>query len=137
MVQLHSQITGKFPEEFVRNNEEATRLVLAASRAHSVPYDVALSGYQIHLGETSGPDRSRPYAMIENQADGAMSADGRIAGTYLHRIFDNDAFRARLLADFGVTAGVHDYRAEVDDALDAVAAELETALEPRWLDALL
>ena len=43
VVQLHAQITGKFPEEFVRNNEEATRLVLAASRAHAVPYLVHIS----------------------------------------------------------------------------------------------
>lgn len=43
IVQLHAQITGKFPEEFVRNNEQATRLVLAATQQHGVPYLVHIS----------------------------------------------------------------------------------------------
>jgi nucleoside-diphosphate-sugar epimerase len=42
-VQLHAQITGKFPELFVRNNIDATRRVLAAIRAHKVPYLVHVS----------------------------------------------------------------------------------------------
>jgi nucleoside-diphosphate-sugar epimerase len=43
VVQLHAQITGKFPDEFVRNNEQATRHVLSAVRAHAVPYLVHIS----------------------------------------------------------------------------------------------
>jgi adenosylcobyric acid synthase len=74
---------------------------------------------------------------IEGNPDGAMSADGRIAGTYLHRIFDNDAFRRRLLSEFGIEGGVQDYRGEVEQALDAVAAELESVLDPKWLSAFL
>jgi adenosylcobyric acid synthase len=115
----------------------APEKTVANSRAHSLAYDVALAGYQIHLGETSGPDRARPYVTIEDRPDGAMSADGRVAGTYLHRIFDNDAFRAALLADFGITGALHDYRASVDRALDDVAAELETVMDRRWLETLL
>ena len=115
----------------------APEKTVANSHARSIPYDVALTGYQIHLGETSGLDRVRPYVMIEDRPDGAMSADGRIAGTYLHRIFDNDAFRRHLLADFGVAGGAGNYRDDVDRALDDVAAELEAVLDRRWLAALL
>lgn len=43
VVQLHAQITGKFPDEFVRNNEQATRHVLDACRQHAVPYLVHIS----------------------------------------------------------------------------------------------
>ncbi|UXI69223.1 NAD-dependent epimerase/dehydratase family protein [Tahibacter amnicola] len=43
VVQLHAQITGKFPEEFIRNNEQATRLVLDACRRDAVPYLVHIS----------------------------------------------------------------------------------------------
>jgi nucleoside-diphosphate-sugar epimerase len=43
VVQLHAQITGKFPELFERNNLDATRRVLDAARAHSVPYLVHIS----------------------------------------------------------------------------------------------
>jgi len=115
----------------------APEKTVANSHARSILYDVALTGYQIHLGETSGPDRVRPYVTIEDRPDGAMSADGRIAGTYLHRIFDNDVFRRHLLADFGVVGGAGNYRDDVDRALDDVAAELEAVLDRRWLAALL
>lgn len=115
----------------------APEKTVANSGAHSLAYDVPLTGYQIHLGETSGPDRTRPYVAIEGEPDGAMSADGRVAGTYLHRIFDNDGFRARLLADFGIEGGSRNYRAEVDQALDAVAQELAQVLDRDWLEALL
>jgi adenosylcobyric acid synthase len=58
-------------------------------------------------------------------------------GTYLHRIFDSNEFRRHLLADFGVAGGGSDYRADVDRALDAVAIELETVLDRKWLDDIL
>jgi nucleoside-diphosphate-sugar epimerase len=43
VVQLHAQITGKYPQEFVRNNLHATQRVLDATRAHGVPYLVHIS----------------------------------------------------------------------------------------------
>ena len=43
VVQLHAQITGKYPALFVRNNVEATRHVLDAVRRHRVPYLVHVS----------------------------------------------------------------------------------------------
>eukprot|EP01035_Chromulina_nebulosa_P004944 gene4944-6715_t len=115
----------------------APEKTLANCRAHSIDYDLPLTGYQIHLGETTGPDRFRPYLTIEGEPDGARSADGRVAGTYLHRIFDNDAFRARLLAEFGVMGGQTDHRAAVDQALDDIAGELEAVIDRDWLDRLL
>lgn len=110
------------PEKTVRN-----------SHAHSLEYDVALSGFEIHLGATSGPDCSRPSVAIDGRADGAISPDGRIMGTYLHGLFSSDAYRARLLASFGIEGGGRNYRQGVQDALDEVAAELEKVLEPGWL----
>lgn len=43
VVQLHAQITSKYPEEFVRNNIDATRVVLDAFKRHNVPYMVHIS----------------------------------------------------------------------------------------------
>jgi nucleoside-diphosphate-sugar epimerase len=43
VVQLHAQITGKFPDVFVRNNIEATRRVLEAATSHRVPFLVHIS----------------------------------------------------------------------------------------------
>jgi adenosylcobyric acid synthase len=110
---------------------------LSNSAAYSPVYDVALDGYEIHLGKTEGADCARPYTMIDGHVDGAMSADGRIAGTYLHRLFDSDAFRRRLLADFGVQTNARSYRADVEQALDDVARELETHLDKAFLARLL
>lgn len=107
------------------------------SRAHSIDYDVALSGYEIHLGVTEGPDRARAPVAIDGRADGAGSPDGRIIGTYLHGLFSSDAYRQRLLGSFGIAGGGVDYRALVDAALDDVADDLERHLSADWLKALL
>ncbi|MFN3503273.1 MAG: cobyric acid synthase, partial [Allorhizobium sp.] len=67
------------------------------SEAHSLEYDVPLSGYEIHLGVTQGPDTLRPTIRIDGRADGAASADGRVIGTYLHGLFSSDAYRRKLM----------------------------------------
>jgi len=92
--------------------------------ARSAVYDVGLDGYEIHLGRTEGPDCVRPFALIDGRPDGAVSADGRIAGTYMHGIFASDAFRARYLNGLGLRSGQRSYREEVDAALDAIAERL-------------
>ncbi len=114
------------PEKTVRN-----------SSAMSVEYGESLSGYQIHLGKTQGRDCSRPFAIVDGSPDGATSPDGRVIGTYLHGAFGSDAFRARLLASFGLSGERRNYRAGVEQALDDVAAELESRLDNQWLSTLL
>jgi adenosylcobyric acid synthase len=106
------------PEKTVRNVS-----------ARSIAFETPLTGYEIHLGRTTGPDCLRPTALIDNVEDGARSADGKVFGTYLHGLFGADAFRARFLESLGVRGGGIDYRAEVDRALDEIAAQLETHLD--------
>lgn len=118
--------TEMAPEKTVRN-----------SRAWSLEHDVALEGYEIHLGNTQGADCERPSVRIDNRADGALSVDGRVMGTYLHGLFTSDAYRSALLKSFGIEGGASNYRQSVDAALDDVANELETVLDRRWLDGLL
>ncbi|MER9326405.1 cobyric acid synthase [Mesorhizobium sp. M0488] len=97
--------------------------------ARSVQFDLPLEGYEIHLGRTTGPDTLRPSAIINGVDDGAVSADGKVWGTYMHGLFGADAFRGKFLESLGVRGGGIDYRAEVERALDEVAAELETHLD--------
>lgn len=106
--------TEMAPEKIVRNIE-----------AWSAEHDVPLSGYEIHLGLSHGSDCARPMTMLDGRPDGAMSPDGQVAGTYLHGLFGSDAYRARLLAGFGITGGGVNYAADVDTALDEIAAELD------------
>ncbi|MBY5531962.1 cobyric acid synthase [Rhizobium leguminosarum] len=118
--------TEMAPEKTVRN-----------SQAHSTEYDDApLAGYQIHLGITRGPDCDRPSAIIDGAPGGALSANGRIMGTYLHGLFGSDAYRARLLQSFGLSGEQRNYRESVEQALDEIAEELERHLDPRWLAGL-
>ncbi|WP_027486563.1 cobyric acid synthase [Allorhizobium undicola] len=118
------------------HTEMAPEKTLRNSRAYSPHYHTALEGYEIHLGRTEGPDCSRPALTIEDRADGACSADGRVIGTYLHGLFANDGYRAALLASFGVAVSSQSYRTQVEQALDEVARELEAKLDPRWLEDL-
>jgi adenosylcobyric acid synthase len=118
--------TEMAPEKTVRN-----------SGAWSSEHNVALSGYEIHLGVTRGPDCERPSSVIDGRADGAISADGCVMGTYLHGLFGSDAYRAGLLRSFGLSSARMNYRESVDRALDDVAGELEAVLDKRWLDDLL
>ncbi|MGO6759787.1 cobyric acid synthase [Rhizobium ruizarguesonis] len=118
--------TDMAPEKTVRN-----------SAARSTEYDAPLAGYQIHLGITRGPACDRPSAIVDGAPDGALSADGRIMGTYLHGLFASDAYRARLLQSFGLSGEGGNYRESVDRALDEVANGLEKHLDPRWLAGLL
>ncbi|MFT3986573.1 cobyric acid synthase [Aestuariivirga sp.] len=88
-----------------------------------------LDGYEIHLGHTDGADGARPFAMIGNRGDGAVSANGRVAGTYLHGCFGSDQFRSAFLAALGAETSGLAYEHEVDAALDALAQHLETHLD--------
>ncbi|MEM8981740.1 MAG: cobyric acid synthase [Pseudomonadota bacterium] len=95
----------------------------------------AISGYEIHVGATTGPDTDRPLFDLGGQHDGAASVDGRIAGTYVHGMFANDTFRAAWLRKAGAgDIAAFDYGASVETALDALADHIEQAID---VDALL
>ncbi len=52
-----------------------------------------IRGYEIHLGRTRVLDGKYSWLFDEeNNSKGAISADNRILGTYLHDIFNNDSF---------------------------------------------
>ncbi|MCU0832532.1 MAG: cobyric acid synthase CobQ, partial [Rhizobiaceae bacterium] len=83
-----------------------------------------VSGYEIHLGTTTGPDCARPTSLIGARADGARSADGTVWGTYLHG-------GTMLAAHLGAQAG--ESRVIADAALDAIAARLDQLLDARFI----
>ncbi|MFC7052987.1 cobyric acid synthase [Hansschlegelia quercus] len=93
-----------------------------------------VEAYEIHLGRTSGPDTARAPFVIDGRPEGAVSADGRVAGTYLHGVFAADGFRKAFLETLGVGAGGFGYDSTVDETLDRLAEHLEAHLD---LDALL
>ena len=107
------------------------RLVL--TDAHHIASGAPVSGYEIHLGQTTGPDRDRAWLRVGDRPEGAASGSGRIKGTYLHGVFASDPFRAAFLAEMGAVSDLS-YGDAVDATLDALAAHLETHMD---LDRLL
>ena len=82
----------------------------------------------MHIGETAGPGARAPFARLtDGRTDGAVSADGRVAGTYVHGLFADDRQRARWLTLLGARASDVAYEALVDDILDRLADHLESA----------
>ncbi|WMS43277.1 cobyric acid synthase [Acuticoccus sp. MNP-M23] len=98
-----------------------------------------LSGYEMHMGQTTGAAMAQPFAHITVSAgasfpDGAVGHNGRVVGTYIHGLFSDDTQRADWIKRLGGRSGGLDYEAGVDAALDALAAHLETHLD---IDAML
>ncbi len=94
-----------------------------------------ISGYEIHLGQTSGPDTKRPFLEIDGGPEGACSANDRVCGAYVHGIFGKDAFRHAYLSSLKPRAnGGTAYSSLVEITLENLAAHLEEHLE---LDAIL
>ena len=116
---------GLLDVETVLKPEKRLALTQARYPAASVP----VAGYEIHLGETDGPDRARAWLTVDGRPEGAASADGRIRGTYLHGLFSSDAFRTAYLAELGATGGLAGYEDGLDRVLDALADHMETHLD--------
>jgi adenosylcobyric acid synthase len=92
------------------------------------------AGYEIHLGRTTGGDAERPVAIFDDgRRDGATSADGLVTGSYVHGLFAMAAQRRAWLA---VAGQGPDQAADIDAALDAIAAELEEQVDIDGLVAL-
>ncbi|WP_039019519.1 cobyric acid synthase [Halocynthiibacter namhaensis] len=88
-----------------------------------------IEGYEIHIGRTEGPDRIRPFAHIDGQAEGAISENGQVMGSYLHGLFSADDFRGAFLNALGAQASTFAYGSMVDETLDALADHMETHLD--------
>ncbi|WP_200918730.1 cobyric acid synthase [Methylobacterium sp. Leaf102] len=103
---------------------------LEAVTGTSLPDGVPFSGYEMHLGDTTGPDAARPLVRFaDGRPDGAISADGRVAGTYVHGLFADDAQRAAWLARLGARSGGDAYEAGIETVLDALADHLEAHVD--------
>ncbi len=97
---------------------------------HGTALDADFAGYEMHMGETTGPDAAQPFARLAGRgADGAISADGRVLGTYCHGLFAATPLRRALLARIAVESAQADYAQSVDRALDDLAAALEHHLD--------
>src|SRR5215470_12653427 len=71
---------------------------VSGTTTDGAPFD----GYEMHIGVTQGPDRTRPFGCLAGgRGEGARSSNGRVFGTYIHGLFANDGQRAAWLARLG------------------------------------
>jgi adenosylcobyric acid synthase len=104
-----------------------------------------LLGYEIHMGETQLGPKASPFCEIISRSgrsvkicDGAVSPDGRVFGTYLHGIFDNEGFRNSFLNQLREKKGLRAPIAEGPkaDPIDQLADHLESHLDMKTLLAI-
>ena len=128
---------------------QATKVTLAAAGQLAAPLlfgqpvgSVALQGYEIHVGETFSTGRVQPFAQLtrhaadksESVADGCVSQDTRIFGTYLHGLFDADGFRhvfihaARKFCNLEPAAELNNWQARRRESFDRLAREVRQSL---------
>lgn len=116
---------GFLDVETVLTSEKST---VPASGVH-IASGSAVSGYEIHIGRTEGPDCARPMMRLDGERlDGAVSTDGLVYGSYVHGLFTDDAFREAYLNSFGAISDLA-YDQRIDRILDDLAAHLEGCLD--------
>ncbi|KEO81794.1 cobyric acid synthase [Tumebacillus flagellatus] len=112
---VHPQVAGLglLPLETTFLAEKKTvrnrgRLLAASFQEHEV------EGYEIHLGRTERRAGSAFLQFESGEEDGAVSADGRVFGTYLHGLFQNRAFTRDFLNSLRVQKGFAPLTGEIE-----------------------
>lgn len=84
--------------------------------------DVTVRGYQIHVGKTKMTGSDSPFAVLQNEEDGAISQDNQVAGTYLHGVFDEPQALEAILAWAGKRVEIkQDYAAIQEREIERLA----------------
>lgn len=98
------------------------KTLVRASARHG-PSGLEVAGYEIHHGQTCYDGCQPCFIRDDGQVVGVANPDGRVWGTYLHGVFDADAFRRWFIDRLRVRRGL--------PALGAVAAryDIEPALD--------
>jgi adenosylcobyric acid synthase len=131
-----------------KQTHQVAGAVLAGGEALGLPAGLEVAGYEIHMGETCRGPLARPLFAVaryggfgETIDDGAVSADGRVWGSYLHGLFDDSAVRHALLDDLrgrrGLGPAARAEEATLDAELDRLAAHLAAHLDLPRIWALL
>ena len=111
--------TELLPEKTVQTFEPA-----------SCEFGCDLSGYEIHMGYTDGPDCARAMVSLDGRFDGAISKQGNVRGCYLHGLFGSDTYRKAVLKQCGFEADESvSYAASVEQALDELAEAIEKHID--------
>jgi adenosylcobyric acid synthase len=115
---------GLLAVETVIQGEKTLTKVAGATLTDLVPFH----GYEMHVGNTRV--LSQPFARLEDgRSDGAISAHGRVAGTYVHGLFADDRQRAAWIARLGGRPAGFSYEHGLEKTLDDLADHLEAHID--------
>jgi len=104
--------------------------LLAPVRGKDARTGVPFTGYEMHIGRSTGPDCARPLLYFaDGRSDGAVSANGLVSGCYVHGLFTDAAQRSALLAPHGGKGSGVSYDETLEAALEAVAVHLEAHID--------
>jgi adenosylcobyric acid synthase len=103
--------------------------ILRPISGHLIEGGAPFKGYEIHVGRTDGPDTDRPFLIHQDGTrQGAISANGRLSGVYVHGLFDEGTARSAILSALGTQSHGRDHQTQVDQALDDIAGSLHRYL---------
>lgn len=132
--------------EILLDKETHQALAYLEEYGHQIAPDCndVLSGYEIHMGTTTYMEEPHPFSRIFKRGkddvvihDGCVSSDGRIFGTYLHGLFDNNHFRETFLnsarRDKGMPLKLRDHIKPLHDPFDALADHMAQHLDMKQM----
>jgi adenosylcobyric acid synthase len=115
---------GLLAVETIIKGEKTLTKVAGETLTDLVPFH----GYEMHVGNTRV--LSPPFARLEDgRSDGAISADGRVAGTYVHGLFADDRQRAAWILRLGGKPAGFSYEHGLETTLDDLADHLEAHID--------
>jgi cobyric acid synthase len=112
----------------------APEKLLARTAATHLASGLMVRGYEIHHGRTEDGEAKPAIEKADGEAVGAGTEDGSVWGTYLHGIFDDDAFRRwfldrlrtkRGLAPRGTSRASYDLEPAFDRLAQAVRESVD------------
>jgi adenosylcobyric acid synthase len=124
---------GALQVRTIMRNDKTVRRAEGRARLRGTP---SFNGYEIHMGETHYEDGAEVFAEIVREGeqqtvpDGSIAPSGRVWGTYVHGIFDDDSFRHRFVDSAREACGLAPAQSRV-----CATAERQSRID-RWADHL-
>ena len=113
----------------------ASKKSVAKINGTDIKFGRKITGYEIHIGTTYGPDCARPMVSVDRgdaakRLDGASSLDGLVLGTYVHGLFTEDGFRHAFLQSCGVDKlSMSSFDLELETTLDEFSEQLDKNID--------
>ena len=141
--------SGGLPRFMPGLGQLAVRTVMRSEKTVRRAIAPNFHGYEIHMGETIYENGAEPFAEIRREGeqqpvlDGAVDSSGRVWGTYVHGLFDDDRFRHEFINVALDACGLSPAQthkcvtAEREARIDRWAGHLRQSLDMNFIGGLL